>query len=86
MAGIPLTVDLCGRLAEPYGRSVAIEISVEGLIAGDLVDAIAAAYPALTQMLASGRTKACVNDAIVPFSAKVLPGDVVALFPPVSGG
>lgn len=85
-----IRVELCGRLADLAGREVTVAVPEGGLTVANLCAAIAAAHPALAEPLASGRVRACVNEAIVPASAAATvtaqPTDLVALFPPVSGG
>lgn len=86
MADATVRVELCGRLAYMAGREVAVALPEAGLAVADLFAALARAHPALQTPLASGRVRACVNEVIVPATARVQPGDLVALFPPVSGG
>jgi molybdopterin synthase sulfur carrier subunit len=81
-----LEVELCGRLADGGDRFLRVAIPAAGCPAQDLLENVAANSPALAELLAAGRIKACVNDAIVAGDHRVAPGDVVALFPPVSGG
>lgn len=85
-----IRVELCGRLVDLAGREVTLAVPPAGLAVADLLAALAAAHPALAELLISGRVRACVNEAIVPASAAattiVRPDDLVALFPPVSGG
>jgi molybdopterin synthase sulfur carrier subunit len=81
-----ITVELCGRLAEPCGRSVSIGIPAQGLSVPELVARLVQCFPALLPALERGRIRACINETIVFDQAMVRPGDLVALFPPVSGG
>lgn len=81
-----LNVELCGRLADACGRMVDVDLPVEEVPVSDLFAALAAAYPALAPSFASGRVRACVNEALVGPDSPVRAGDQVALFPPVSGG
>jgi sulfur-carrier protein len=81
-----IDVELCGRLADLAGRQVTLAVAPGGLAVADLFAALAAEHPALADPLAAGKVRACVNEVIVPASAIVRPGDLVALFPPVSGG
>ncbi|ANY19643.1 molybdopterin synthase small subunit [Tsuneonella dongtanensis] len=81
-----LCVELCGKLAGVAGSEVLIAIPASGCTAADVMARVADCYPALAAELATGRIKACVNEAVVDPGARVMPGDTVALFPPVSGG
>lgn len=81
-----ITVELCGRLADPCGRSVSIGIPALGLSVPELVARLVQGFPALLPALERGRIRACINETIVPDQTIVRPGDLVALFPPVSGG
>ena len=83
---LALVVELCGRLADAHGSAITVPIPLAGFTVTELFAAIRTAVPALGTELDSGRIRACVNEAIVPASALVRPDDVVALFPPVSGG
>ena len=82
----PLFVDLCGKLADPRGRSITISIPTAGCAVAELRALIAAHDDDLATLLATTRVLFCVNDWIVAESDHVMPGDDVAVFPPVSGG
>jgi sulfur-carrier protein len=79
-------VELCGRLADPCGRHVTVDLPPSGLSVRDLMALLGEAHPALNATFAAGRIKACVNDEVVSDDAVVVSADQVALFPPVSGG
>lgn len=79
-------IELCGRLADARGPFVDVALPVEGLPVPELISALGEHYPALQEGLSKGRIRACINETIVPDEAIVRPGDIVALFPPVSGG
>ncbi|MBY4636511.1 MoaD/ThiS family protein [Sphingopyxis sp. XHP0097] len=81
-----VSIELCGRLAEPCGRVLSIGIPNGGLSVPEMVARLVQYYPDLLPALARGRIRACVNETIVPDRSRVRPGDQVALFPPVSGG
>ncbi len=81
-----IEVELCGKLADLHGSSVALSIPREGCTAGILLARAAAAFPGLSSLIAEGRVRVCVNEAVVSEGAAVAPEDRVALFPPVSGG
>jgi len=87
MAGNPtLSVELCGKLADPRGRTLSLAIPPEGFAVAELRTLIAARDPALAALLEGNRVRVCINDTLVADDARIVPGDVVALFPPVSGG
>lgn len=81
-----LNVELCGRLADACGRIVELDLPEEEVPVSVMFTALAAAYPTLAPSIASGRVRACVNEALVGPDSLVRAGDEVALFPPVSGG
>lgn len=81
-----LQIELCGRLADPCGRVVEITVPDAGLSVTAMLAALEQTHPALRQPLARGRIRACINEVVAPRDAWVAPGDLVALFPPVSGG
>ena len=81
-----LRVELCGRLADACGREVELELPAAGLSVPALLAALRAAHPLLDAPLARARVRACVNDMVVPDDTVIRAGDLVALFPPVSGG
>lgn len=81
-----LNVELCGRLADACGRMVELDLPAQEVPVSALFAALAAVYPALAPSIASGRVRACVNEALVGADSPVRAGDEVALFPPVSGG
>jgi molybdopterin synthase sulfur carrier subunit len=82
----PLSVDLCGKLADPCGRAITISIPAAGCTAGELRALLAAHDEDLAWQLATTRVLYCINNQIVAESDHVMPGDDVAVFPPVSGG
>jgi len=79
-------VELCGRLADACGPFVDLALPVEGLPVPELISILREPFPALQDGLSKGRIRACINETIVPDEAIIRPGDIVALFPPVSGG
>lgn len=81
-----LQIELCGRLADNVGRHISVACPEAGFAVEQMFASLIAEYPPLAQPLASGRIKACVNDVIVSPDHLVRPQDLVALFPPVSGG
>lgn len=83
---VMLEIELCGRLADVGGALAQIAIPENGCSVAELFGLIAQQHPALAHPLVSGRVRACVNETIVTPDARVMAGDEVALFPPVSGG
>ncbi len=81
-----LTVDLCGRLAEPLGPQLIIDDCSAIHCVADLREAIASAHPVLAAQIMSQRVRACIDNEIVRDTALVGPGAIVAFFPPLSGG
>lgn len=81
-----IEIELCGKLADFHGSRVALSIPRHGCTAGILLARAAQAFPGLSPLVADGRVRVCVNEAVVSGSAAVAPKDRVALFPPVSGG
>ncbi len=81
-----LELELCGKLADVGGAFVKTVIPAEGCSVAELFAMVARQHPALAPSLGGGRIRACVNEAVVAPNARVMPGDEVALFPPVSGG
>ena len=82
----PLSVNLYGKLGDPCGRGITISIPSAGCTAGELRSLLAGHDDDLARLLTSTRVLYCINDQIVAESDRVVPGDEVALFPPVSGG
>ena len=81
-----LTVELCGKLADPLGASVKVKIPDNGCSVAELLALTAREHPPLAAQLARRRVRACVNEVVVAPTASVSANDDVALFPPVSGG
>jgi sulfur-carrier protein len=81
-----LQVELCGRLADLAGDVVDVEVPNAGISITDLRAALAAAQPALIDALHDPKVRACVDEILVGDGAMVRAGQVVAFFPPLSGG
>ena len=81
-----IIIELCGKLADFAGTECRLSIPSDGVSIAAVKQAVAAQIPALSDDMASPRTKACVNDAMVADSIIIHAGDRIALFPPVSGG
>lgn len=81
-----LTLELCGKLAEPQGPFVKVRIPSDGCSVAELLVLTAREHPPLGAQLAARRVRACVNEVVVSPAASVSASDEVALFPPVSGG
>ena len=81
-----LSVDLYGKLAAPCGAAITIGIPAAGCTTGELSALVAAHDAGLASLLSTTRVRFCINQQIAAESARVVPGDDVALLPPVSGG
>lgn len=79
-------IELCGRLADGCGPFVDLLLPADGVPVTEMISILRGRFPALQSALSKGRIRACVNETIVPDEAFVRPDDLVALFPPVSGG
>jgi molybdopterin synthase sulfur carrier subunit len=82
----PLSIDLYGKLADPCGAAITISIPAAGCTADELRALVAAHDAGLANLLTATRVRLCINDQVAAESARVVPGDDVALLPPVSGG
>ena len=81
-----LQVELCGRLSDLAGDVVDVEIPNAGLKIGELRATLAVLHPALADSILGPKVRACVDDMMVDDAAIVRAGQVVAFFPPLSGG
>lgn len=81
-----LTVELCGRLADVCGRQVAVPLSEGRVTVSAILAALADRHAPLKEAIVGGKVRACVNETIVAGDHPVSADDLVALFPPVSGG
>ncbi|MEQ1687639.1 MAG: MoaD/ThiS family protein [Sphingopyxis sp.] len=80
------TIELCGRLAQGAGAVVTLEHDAASCSIAQLRSALAAAHPALATDMTNARVRACVDEVIVGDDATIAAGQVIAFFPPVSGG
>lgn len=83
---LALVVELCGKLAEPHGREVTVPLPVAGCTVAELLARLRDSFPALAPLLAPGKVRVCLNETMARDETLVRPGDLAALFPPVSGG
>ena len=67
-----------GRLAEHFGREIALDLPDEGCTVGELRARFDGLDPATV--------RACVNDVVAGEDGQVRPGDRVDFLPPLSGG
>jgi molybdopterin synthase sulfur carrier subunit len=80
-----LKVLFYGRLADALGRELEFPAQVTGTVA-TLRQALIEAHPSARDALSDKRTRACINDALVPDDHVLEPPDCVEFLPPVSGG
>jgi len=81
-----MRIGFFGRLGERIGREVDLDLPADACTVADLRLHLARQFPAASGDLASGSLRACVDEAIVPDSHVVRPGQRVEFFPPLSGG
>lgn len=74
-----------GRLADAIGRELEVEMPVGSSI-GQLRERLIADHPDAEQPLRSIRSRACVDDVLVPETFLLAVADRVEFLPPVSGG
>ena len=82
----PLAVDLYGKLADPCGAALTISIPAAGCTVGALRALVGSHDAGLARLLATTSVRFCINDQVAAESFCVMPGDDVAVIPPVSGG
>ncbi len=80
-----IIVKLFAIMKDRVGRDELKMNAANGTVA-DLLREVAQEYPALSDVLASGRIVVSVNQELVKLDARVKDGDEVALMPPFSGG
>ena len=80
-----MRISLFGKLGDLIAREIFFDAGNAATV-GALRQALAAAYPVAAEDLLSPRVRACINDMIVDDGQPLVPGDEVALLPPVSGG
>ena len=81
-----MRVGFFGRLGERIGREVELEMPESPCSVADLRRHLADLYPYAAADLVSGGVRACVDEAIVPDSHVIGPGQKVEFLPPLSGG
>lgn len=79
-------MELCGRLADLADDVVDVEVPNAGISIADLRAALTDAYPALADAILGPKVRACVDEILVDDAAIIRAGQVVAFFPPLSGG
>ena len=79
-------MELCGRLADLADDVVEVQVPNAGVSIADLRAALADAYPALADAILGPKVRACVDEILVDDAAIIRAGQVVAFFPPLSGG
>lgn len=84
MVGLDVVVRLFGPAREAAGtESIALALPA-GATAGAALAALAAAHPALAELLP--RARVAVNQSYVDAATPLAPGDEIAIVPPVGGG
>jgi molybdopterin converting factor subunit 1 len=83
----PGTVLLFGRLKDAFGADH-VAAPADVATAAELRSALAATYPELADLLGSPAIRIALNKRLVTdeASARINPGDEIALLPPLSGG
>jgi molybdopterin synthase catalytic subunit len=80
-----ITIKLFATLKDKAGRDT-LHINARSATVSELLKAVSAEYPALSEILSGGRILTSVNQEFVKGDAPVKDGDEVALMPPFSGG
>jgi molybdopterin synthase sulfur carrier subunit len=75
-----------GRLAERAGRELELDLPAEGCTVAELRQRLVSVLPAAADDVAKPSNRACIDQAIAPEDARVLPSHEVAFVPPLSGG
>ena len=84
--GQTIHISLFARLRELLGReSISVSVPADGLTVTDLLS-ILKSDPALADRMGTMPVLAAVNQTMARAQDRVMPGDEVALFPPVTGG
>lgn len=79
-------IELFGRLADPEGPTVWLELSGESTTVAALRAELRTAYPALGALLSRHRVRAAVDDVLVDDEAIFRPGQSISFMAPASGG
>jgi molybdopterin synthase sulfur carrier subunit len=80
-----ITIDLCGRLADPLGPNVTLHLGTPATVA-TILTRLAVTYPALNEVMRATRIHMAIDEQLTGEDAIIAPGQRLALFPPVSGG
>lgn len=75
-----------GRLGDRFGREIEVDLPPAGCTVAELRTLLGGRDPSAGEALAQPCVKVCVDQAIVPDSAFVRPGQEIAFLPPLSGG
>jgi molybdopterin synthase sulfur carrier subunit len=74
-----------GRLAEAIAPELEIDMTAECRVV-ELRERLAAGHPQAADTLVSGRSRACIDNRLVPEDQVIQPDDTIEFLPPVSGG
>ena len=81
-----MKIGLFGRLAESIGREIDLELMPADRSVADVRRRLADLYPDSAGDFGSRTVRACVDEAIVPDSHPIGPGQKLEFLPPLSGG
>ena len=81
-----MKISFFGRLGDRIGREIDVDLPGFGCSVADLRRHLAELYPAAADDLGARTVRACVDEAIVPDTYTIEPGQRVEFFPPLSGG
>lgn len=81
-----MKIGFFGTLAERIGREIDLELGPADQSLADVRRRLADLYPESAGDFGSRTVRACVDEAIVPDSHLIGPGQRIEFLPPLSGG
>ena len=75
-----------GSLADKLGAQLEVDVPDAGMTVAELRRMVSGVRPEAAGPLMSPTARACIDQVIVPETARVLPAHEVAFVPPLSGG